>query len=381
MPPPRPVQVPQPPLRPPVNPVTPSVPSLPRSASDTPEPETTVEPAASEEAEDISAPGAFPKPGEPDAAADELQRLAALAMQQLPPEEEAAPASPEPEPETMSSTSSTDPTGALPSAEIVPGASESSLLMSPATAQPRAFGGRTITAPMPPVGAPAEPAAEAPVAAPEIAAGESGENGGEASMALNLNNCTPDELLKIPGCTRLLADSIVRYRAKSGSFKKLEDLLEVPGMNNAAYSALTGEAPPQSGVSQSLADLLGFPAEQKVTLKDVTDRIGCWPDVTGCVLSQKSGLHLVGHVPGGFDRSAIVAFAPKMFDAINKSFGEIAGKETDELIIPATGTSFHIFRSHDLYLIILCRLPQMPDRHAKIARLVLAGLSLRPNGT
>jgi predicted regulator of Ras-like GTPase activity (Roadblock/LC7/MglB family) len=149
-------------------------------------------------------------------------------------------------------------------------------------------------------------------------------------------------------------------------------------MNSAAYRALTGEAPPQ-GVAQSVAELLGFPAEQNLTLKDITERIGHWPDVTGCVLSQKTGLHLVGHVPSGYDRAAIVAFAPRIFEAVNKSFSEIASKETDELIIPTTGTSFHIFRNHDLYLIILSRLPQMPDRHAKIARLVLAGLGLRPN--
>ncbi len=152
-------------------------------------------------------------------------------------------------------------------------------------------------------------------------------------------------------------------------------------MNHAAYSSLTGEPPPQTGVTASIADLLGFPPDRKVSLKDVTERIGCWPDVTGCVLSQSDGLSLVGHVPAALDMAAIVAFAPRMFESVNKSFGEIAGKETDELNIPTTGTSFHIFRNNDLYLIILSRLPQMPDRHAKIARLVLAGLSARPGGS
>ena len=184
--------------------------------------------------------------------------------------------------------------------------------------------------------------------------------------------------MKIPGCTQSLAEAIIRQRAKVGSFKKIEDLLEVPGMNAAAYTSLTGEAPPQSGIPKTVAELLGFPEEQKVTLKDVTDRISCWPDVTGCILGQENGLSLVGSVPKGLDKAAIVAFAPRMFEAINKSFGEIAGKEANELIIPTTGTSFHIFRYADLYLIILSRLPQMPDRHVKIARLVLAGLNQLP---
>jgi hypothetical protein len=47
------------------------------------------------------------------------------------------------------------------------------------------------------------------------------------------------------------------------------------------------------------------------------------------------------------------------------------------LVIPSTGTSFHLFRNRDLYLIIMSRLPQMPERHVKVARLALAELSTR----
>jgi competence ComEA-like helix-hairpin-helix protein len=379
--PPRPVpqpQTPQPPLRPTVG--LPQVPAsgvrpapVPAPVAETPATETPV-------AEDIAAeaspasnsaePGV--KPGEPDAAAGELQRLAALAMAQ-----EEAPA---PEPEAAPAPSLSEqvtavvpnPSGSLPS----PTPAETDSFLLPATQPSRPFGSKSITARMP--SPPVEPAPAAAPAEPEPApASAAGE--GEPSVALNLNSCTAEELLQIPGCDRALASSIIAYRAKTGSFKKLEDLLEVPGMSVAAYRALTGEAPPQA-VTQSVAELLGFPADQKLTLKDVTERIGHWPDVTGCVLSQKTGLHLVGHVPAGYDRAAIVAFAPRIFESVNKSFGEITSKETDELIIPTTGTSFHIFRNRDLYLIILCRLPQMPDRHAKIARLVLGGLGLqRPN--
>jgi competence ComEA-like helix-hairpin-helix protein len=242
--------------------------------------------------------------------------------------------------------------------------------LQPVTAPVRPFGSKSITAPMPSIVEP--PAAPAPMA-PAAAAPST------PSVALNLNSCTAEELLQIPGCTQALAEAIVQRRAKIGSFKRVEDLLDVPGMNGAAYSALTGEEPPSAGIAASVGELLGFPPDQKLSLKDVTERIGCWPDVNGCVLSQKSGLYLVGHVPKGFDRAAVVAFAPRMFEAVNRSFSEIASKETDELIIPSSGTSFHIFRSHDLYLIIMSRLPQMPDRHAKIARMVLAGLSTPPS--
>lgn len=379
--PPRPVpqpQTPQPPLRPSV-----SLPQVPASGvRPPPAPVPTAETPAAEPpvADDFAAEApsvsetatSGVKPGEPDAAASELQRLAALAMAQ----EETPAAEPEEAPAPSFSEQVTavvpNPSGTLPS----PAPAETESFLLPAAQPSRPFGAKSITAPMPPPPVEAAPVAAAPDE-PQRAAAPA--DGAEASVALNLNSCTVEELLQIPGCDRALASSIIAYRAKSGSFKRLEDLLEVPGMNVAAYRALTGEAPPQA-VTQSVAELLGFPADQKLTLKDVTERIGHWPDVTGCVLSQKTGLHLVGHVPAGYDRAAIVAFAPRIFESVNKSFGEITSKETDELIIPTTGTSFHIFRNHDLYLIILCRLPQMPDRHAKIARLVLAGLGLqRPN--
>jgi len=197
-------------------------------------------------------------------------------------------------------------------------------------------------------------------------------------MAFNLNTCTSDDLVKnIPDCSRDLAESIVEFRNKNGSFNKLEDLLDVPGITRAAYTNLTGEAPPENRMMMTLNELLGFPADQDVSLKDVTERIACWPDVTGCVLSQSTGLSLVGTVPEGVDKNAVVAFAPRMFDAINKSFQEVSGQMTDALVIPTTGTSFHLFRNKNLYLIIMSRLPQMPERHVKVARYVLAALSIR----
>jgi hypothetical protein len=198
-----------------------------------------------------------------------------------------------------------------------------------------------------------------------------------AATAVNLNNCSADDLLPIPGMTRPLAAAIVQHRDKIGEFHKLEELLDVPGMTSEAYSNLTGETP-SSGVHPTINELLGFPLDRELSLKDITDRIVCWPDVTGCLLSQKNGLHLVGTAPDFLDKEAIVAFAPRMFEDVNKSFTEITGKQTDELIIPTTGTSFHLLRERDLYLIILSRLPQMPERHLKIARFVLAGLSARP---
>jgi DNA uptake protein ComE-like DNA-binding protein len=378
-------QAPQPPLRPSMPLAAPTVPVLPKLTEDAPAPVAESKTPFVPEKTAETAPS-FPTPGQPDAGADDLQRLAALAMQQLnetPVTEETSPAlvptPPAPGVSAQEATQQIAPSEAIAEeapplpVESSPSTTQSlSSNLQPAPPAPRSFTSKSITVPMPGMGV-GEP--EAPHTEPAQAAAPADAGG---SLALNLNHCTVEELLLIPGCSRNLAESIVRQRAKIGSFKRLEDLLEVPGMNPSAYSNLTGETPPPSGAMQPIAELLGFPPEQEITLKDVTERISCWPDVTGCILSQKSGLALVGTAPAGLDKASIVAFAPRMFEAINKSFAEISGRETDEIIIPTAGTSFHIFRNNDLYLFILSRLPQMPDRHIKIARLVLAGLGHRP---
>ena len=256
-------------------------------------------------------------------------------------------------------------------------ASEPAETPAPASEPPPA----PVSSPEPPfiAEAPSEPLPEpAPFSVAASPQAEPEAHASAPSVAFNLNTCTADDLVKnIPECSQELAESIVQHRTRIGSFKSIEELLDVPDITKAAYTNLTGEVPPDNRIPLSLSELLGFPAEQDVTLKDVTDRIACWPDVTGCVLSQSTGLSLVGTVPSGVDKNAVVAFAPKMFEAINKSFLEVSGVETDALVIPTAGTSFHLFRNRDLYLIIMSRLPQMPERHVKVARFVLAALSVR----
>jgi competence ComEA-like helix-hairpin-helix protein len=338
----------------------------------------------------------------PDTNADELQRLAALAMAETGDKPagfktDAVPAvsaetaiEPEPVPAPAPENLGMEKTILLPPppARVEPGFAATSRFGLPESPA------RELAQTTPVVPAPT------PVASPSTAAAASRETGRlpgrpelsprsitsrfeppaptPAPAAINLNTCTAEELLPIPGIGRALAVAIVQHRTKIGEFQRLDQLLDVPGMTRDAYANLTGEAPP-TGLHASVNELLGYPADKELSLKDVTDRIACWPDVTGCLLSQKNGLPLVGTAPEFLDRAAIGAFAPRIFEDLNKSFGEITGRQTEELVIPTTGTSFHLMRDRDLYLIILSRVPQMPDRHLKIARMVLAGLSVRPS--
>jgi predicted regulator of Ras-like GTPase activity (Roadblock/LC7/MglB family) len=350
-----------------------------------------------------------PAPGVPDSNADELQRLAALAMAEIgdkpadsktdsveetsePAKVEEpvfeAPATPAP---SAIAVETEKPSSLLPPppAKVEPGFSATSRFGLPESPARDLLAQTTPVVPAPSASAtkdtgrlPGRPdltprsittrvTPSAPSSTPEA-------QPSAPATAINLNNCTAEDLLPIPGISRALAASIVQHRDKIGEFHRLEELLDVPGMTRSAYSNLTGEAPP-TGLHPSINELLGFPADKDLSLKEVTDRIACWPDVTGVLLSQKNGLPLVGTAPDFLDRSAIGAFAPRIFEDLNKSFGEITGRQTEELVIPTTGTSFHLMRDKDLYLIILSRVPQMPDRHLKIARMVLAGLSIRPS--
>jgi hypothetical protein len=310
--------------------------------------------------------------GAPDASADDLARLAALAMAQMgessePPEE--VPFQPEP---VVSPAPEAKIEEAVPAIASEPPFTPAET-PAPASPPPPVPIPETWVAPV----AVWEPVPSSAVAPPP-AEPEAHTAAPSPSVAFNLNTCTAEDLVQnIPDCTSELAKSIVQHRTKIGSFKRLEELLDVPGITKAAYTNLTGEVPPDNRIPLSLNELLGFAVEQHIALKDVTDRIACWPDVTGCLLSQSSGLSLVGTAPEGVDKAAVVAFAPRMFEAINKSFSEVSGQETDALVIPSSGTSFHLFRNRDLYLIIMSRLPQMPERHVKVARFVLAALSVR----
>ena len=49
---------------------------------------------------------------------------------------------------------------------------------------------------------------------------------------LNLNAATAEELVKIPGLNKELAEGILELREENGEFIDMEELLDVPGIDN-----------------------------------------------------------------------------------------------------------------------------------------------------
>jgi competence protein ComEA len=56
-----------------------------------------------------------------------------------------------------------------------------------------------------------------------------------AAAPINLNTASADQLATIPGVGPKMAERIVDYRQKNGSFKKVEDLMNVSGIGEKNF--------------------------------------------------------------------------------------------------------------------------------------------------
>ena len=57
-------------------------------------------------------------------------------------------------------------------------------------------------------------------------------------LAINLNTATPKELETLPGIGPALAKRIVVFREKRHGFKRVEELLAIPGISQKKWKAI-----------------------------------------------------------------------------------------------------------------------------------------------
>lgn len=58
---------------------------------------------------------------------------------------------------------------------------------------------------------------------------------GAEKATLNLNAATLDQLATLPGIGPKVAERILEYRTKNGSFKKIEELMNVKGIGEKSF--------------------------------------------------------------------------------------------------------------------------------------------------
>jgi competence protein ComEA len=70
------------------------------------------------------------------------------------------------------------------------------------------------------------------------AAQDSSRRTAPPAAAVNINTATASQLEELPGIGKATADRIVQYRQKNGGFKKVEDLMNIPGIGEKSFLKL-----------------------------------------------------------------------------------------------------------------------------------------------
>lgn len=60
----------------------------------------------------------------------------------------------------------------------------------------------------------------------------------QASGLVNINKASKEQLMTLPGIGESRAEDILRYRKESGGFQKIEDIMKVSGIKDAAFQKI-----------------------------------------------------------------------------------------------------------------------------------------------
>jgi competence ComEA-like helix-hairpin-helix protein len=233
----------------------------------------------------------------------------------------AEPVAEEPEPEPVSP----------PEPEVVEPEPEPEREPEPVVAAAPEIGQPVVT---PEAAAKAEPVAEAPVA-------------DARKLLVDLNRCSVEDLVTIPGIGRALAQRIIDFRNSRGRFHSVDELRQVPGIGRKTFRALAGIQP------RALNRLLGAPHDGELTLQEIVRLTSKLPGIDGCMLATSDGLFLTGELPPHLDQSTISVFAPQLFKKVGRYARELKVGSIRRFTIFTDTQPISIFRAGDVYLIVI----------------------------
>lgn len=68
--------------------------------------------------------------------------------------------------------------------------------------------------------------------------GAAGGIAGETVSRVNINTASREELMTLRGIGKARAEDIIRYRQQNGGFERIEDIMEVSGIKDAAFQKI-----------------------------------------------------------------------------------------------------------------------------------------------
>lgn len=61
----------------------------------------------------------------------------------------------------------------------------------------------------------------------------------EANILININEADAKKLMELPGIGQAKADKIIEYRSANGNFKKIEDVMNIPGIKEGLFQKIS----------------------------------------------------------------------------------------------------------------------------------------------
>ncbi len=73
----------------------------------------------------------------------------------------------------------------------------------------------------------------------KILSANNSSNGSGESLLVNINTAAKDELMTLPGIGEAKADAIIAYRQENGSFRSVDELMQISGIKEGVYSKIS----------------------------------------------------------------------------------------------------------------------------------------------